>query len=91
MSSIQHNSIEADAIIATLRRKCDEAIAARASETCAMAQKLAAVTAERDKYEAALKVLRKYVVKDVYDKLFIDGTLAERSPEDDIEQARRQL
>lgn len=90
MSSIQHNSIEADAIIATLRRKCDEAIAARASETCAMAQKLAAVTAERDKYEAALKVLRKYV-KDVYDKLFIDGTLAERSPEDDIEQARRQL
>lgn len=34
--------------IEALRRKCDEALAACASETCAMAQKLAAVTKERD-------------------------------------------
>ena len=43
-----------------LRRKCDEAIAACASETCAMAQKLAAVTAELAEYKADAEKWREY-------------------------------
>ena len=54
--TVRETALAAADEITELRRKCDEDLVACASETCAMAQKLAAVTEERDKYRAALEL-----------------------------------
>jgi len=66
--------MEAEAQLAALRLKCDEAISACASETCAMAKKVAAVTAERDDYSAALESCRSSVKFDLnrYERMILD-------------------
>ena len=119
MSSIQHNSIEADAILtelrercafyertnaeqaailnrviaerdtaseqlAALRLKCDEAITACASETCAMAS-------ERDDYRAALEEI--YAASNQAEILDLVSVVFSKFPftEDEVEQALRMV
>ena len=70
--------------LSALRLKCDEAVSACASETCAMAKKVAAVTAERDDYRAALEMITKMAAR------YASQALAKHT-EDEVERAMRMV
>jgi len=92
MQRLIRTNLDSTKELAALRLKCDDAIAACASETCAMAKKVAAVTAERDDYRAALSKAYQYAAPNAWDQraaIIIREALAKHSPEDDLEQARR--